>query len=204
MLFRRLVENKVFRDFLLIFGVFTTGIGLLFSAQQTHYNAQQIQYSAQQNLEAAHQLDLTKQINSAQLVDTIMQRLNDPKYDKLVNAIESDGDEPLSHSSTFPIWKSEKHGGQFTYKEITDYINNFDEVGNLYEEGLINRAMAYREFSYDAEKAYCNNDIQSLIKSDRQYDGNLTGDKASWWGFTQLTESFLQTDNKQCFDLDKE
>lgn len=201
MFIRRIVENRTLRDFLLIIGVFITGIGIFFSAQQTQDNAQQTKLLAQQTEEAKNQLELSRKINSAQLVDTIMQRIDDPKFETLGTAIEGDGISP--HQSSYRIWN--KYGGKFTHLQITYYINNFDELGNLYESGLIDNRMAYNEFAYDAEKTWCNNDIQKLINSDRQTDPIPSGYHMSWWGFEQITKYFLKEDHiKQCSEINNE
>ena len=66
--------------------------------------------------------------------------------------------------------------------------------------------MAYTEFSYDAEKAWCNNNIRQLVATDRQTDGsNKYNDyRKDWWGFEQLVTISLQIDKKHCSDLNNE
>jgi len=189
MRFLKFTEHKSFqdkfnfvRDCLVIFGGAIALIGLFFTFCTFHQ---------------------TKEIASAQLVDKIMQRLDSSQYDSITTAIEGNGDDTQPQPSNYPIWK--RYGGQFSYSDIAAYINNFDEIYNLYDRGLIDTKLAYMEFGYDAEKAYCNNNIKNLIISDRQTDPDKTYNyKTSWYGFEQLAISFLKIDNVPCSALDKE
>ena len=50
-------------------------------------------------------------------------------------------------------------GGRFRDLEIEQYISVFEDIGYLVEGNLIIGKMAYNEFSYDLEKAWCNADV---------------------------------------------
>ena len=155
-------------------------------------------YSGIQTSLLQQQISESKDVTSAEFIDTISQRLNDSQYDSITTAIEGDND---SHSSSFPVWTQD--GGQFDYNAVTKYISIFDEVGNLYKENLVNQGMAYTEFSYDAEKAWCNNSIQDLVLSDRQADGSYkyNGERKDWYGFEQLATTSLKIDHQTCTNL---
>jgi len=49
--------------------------------------------------------------------------------------------------------------GDFRDLEIEQYISVFEDIGYLVEGNLIIGKMAYNEFSYDLEKAWCNADV---------------------------------------------
>ena len=139
-------------------------------------------------------LEDNRKIASANFVLQIEQRLNGNRYDNITAAIED-------NKSTWPLLKPR---GKFTESNIEDYIGNYDEVGTLYKDGLINESLAYDDFSYDVEKAYCNKDIYNYIQDLRKQDGDLTGPQAFYCDFEHLAKIFLAKDKKTCADLDKE
>jgi len=52
---------------------------------------------------------------------------------------------------------------------------NYDQVARLWQDGLVEERMAYGEFSYEAEKIWCNEDIQKFILDSKKRDGHLRG-----------------------------
>src|SRR5260221_469455 len=106
------------------------------------------------------QLKDTRKLESAKFVNNISHYLNSGSYNAIVSAIGSDD---VFHDSKTPILKDS--GGKFTEKDINNYISNFDSIANLWQEGLVDNQMAYNQFSYNAEKAWCNNDIRDYIIS---------------------------------------
>lgn len=184
MLSLKFTENKHFqyrfnfiRDIFVILGIFATAGSLVFAGLQLSDN---------------------RKIASANFVNTIYQQFNSDKYNNIVLAIEGDN---TIHTSTYPILKPK---GQFTDSDLDEYISNFDNIANLWQDGLVDERMAYNEFAYDAEKAWCNNDIRNYIFESRKADGNYTGYKAFYSALENMTKQFLKDDRKTCSDLDKE
>jgi hypothetical protein len=77
-------------------------------------------------------------------------------------------------------------------------MGEFETAGDLLRDNVISFQMAYDEFSYDAEKAYCNQDIQGDIARDRQEAEIATGTDAFWSGFQSMTIAFLNKDRYTC------
>jgi len=74
-------------------------------------------YSGIQTSLLQQQISESKDVTSAEFIDTISQRLNDSQYDSITTAIEGDND---SHSSSFPVWTQD--GGQFDYNAVTNIL----------------------------------------------------------------------------------
>jgi hypothetical protein len=165
------------RDILLIIGVFFTGGSMLYAGIQTADN---------------------RKVASATFVNNIYQQVNADRYNNIILAIE--GNDTV-HESSYPILKPK---GQFTSSAIDDYISNFDNVANLWQDGLVNERMAYSAFSYEAEKAWCNNDIHNYILDSRKADNIASGYRAFYYDFEVMTKRFLAIDGKTCADMDKE
>jgi hypothetical protein len=115
-----------------------------------------------------------------------------------MNAIE--GPDYDIHNSDYPLLKPI---GKFTPDDISEYINYYDTLGNLYRDGLVNQMAAYDETSYDVEKTYCNKDVQIYIKNLRSVDGPVSGRDAFYSGFEYLAKAFLQKEKRTCASLDK-
>lgn len=140
-----------------------------------------------------------RKIASANFVHTISNDLNTDRYRSITTAI---GSYETLHPSNTQILKDK--GGQFTEADIDDYISKFDEIADLWRDNLVDEQMAYNEFSYSAEKAWCNNDVRNYIKDSRKADKIYTGNKAFYIAFEMMTRRFLVIDGKTCSDLDKE
>jgi hypothetical protein len=132
------------------------------------------------------QLSQQAKISSAQYVLNLSAQLNGPEYANILNAIEAN---PHTYS---PL----KAG--FTQVQLEDYMSQFETIGDLLNDGVITEEMAYDEFSYDAEKAYCNEDVWNDIVSDRHEDGVETGTDAFWYGFQSMSMTFLAQDRLVC------
>jgi hypothetical protein len=122
---------------------------------------------------------------SAQFVLSISDQLNSNKYAAILTAIES-------HPHTYSPLKT-----GFTDTQLEDYMGVFDTAGDLFRDKIITFQMAYDEFSYDTEKAYCNNDVQANIKRDRAGD-TATGTNMFWSGFQNMATAFLKRDGYTC------
>lgn len=129
-------------------------------------------------------------VGSANYVLQLSEYLDNPKYEKVRAAMED--------VSSTPILKP------FGQTTLEDYVGEFETIGDLVQDGVIDQHMAYDEFSYDVENAWCNKDVQSDIASARKDDGILSGPDSFFYGFEQLASSSLATDHKGCSDLDRE
>jgi hypothetical protein len=70
---------------------------------------------------------------------------------------------------------------------------------------LIIGKMAYNEFSYDVEKAWCNADVQSVIADARKADKAITRQTDPiYGGFEKLARSYLAREGETCKDLDNQ
>ena len=114
-------------------------------------------------------LKQSQQIASADLVLKLRATLDDSKFAKLVADIQN-------HDHTYPLLSRSDggKGGKFHDLEIEQYISVFEDIGYLVEGNLIISKMAYNEFSYDVEKAWCNADVQRLIADARKADKSIT------------------------------
>ena len=135
-------------------------------------------------------------IASANFVLEISKKLDAPRYDKILKAIE---DNPGDYS-IIGIHSKRK----FYSAEVEDYIGNFETVGDLMRDKIVNKNMAYDELGYDAEKAWCNRDVQKVITDARKADGIYSGSKAFYAGFEEFAKFSLSKDKKRCEDMDKE
>jgi len=143
---------------------------------------------------AGIQLSNSWKVDSAKFIYEIGKDLNNNAFDKITSAIDD-------NKSTFKLLKPD---GEFSPNDIETYLNGYDFVGNLNNDNLVDMRLAYDEFSYDVEKAFCNNDIRQHIRDLRSKDKDKTGPNSFYWGFTTLAEQFLKRDNKTCVDLDKQ
>jgi hypothetical protein len=71
-----------------------------------------------------------------------------------------------THDQNHPLLlRSEggKAGGKFRDILIEQYIRIFEEIGCLVEDNLILSKVAFDEFSYDVEKAWCNKGCRKSV-----------------------------------------
>ncbi len=190
------VESKAFqtwfgllKDIGIVAGIFFAAISLLYSGRQTGIMGEQV----------ANQL----KIASANYVVQISTTLDGPQFVPIITAIEGGKDNTL-HMHNYPILKSNNKGGQFTPSDIDYYLGKLDAIGNLWQSNLVDQRLAYNEFGYDAEKAWCNDDVRNYILGVRKADKNFANDKSFYSSFETLTQSFFNYDGKSCNDLDKE
>jgi arabinogalactan endo-1,4-beta-galactosidase len=136
--------------------------GIIFGILQLYFL--QIQTKIQSDA-----LIASNKIASANYVLGLSKQLDSPKYSELINAISS-------NNINYPILKND--GGKFTEGKVENLLGIYETIGDLYEENLISKKMAYNEFSDDIEATFCNNSIQKYIKKIREEDGILEGDRA--------------------------
>ena len=126
---------------------------------------------------------------------------------KLAERVESDKLRDIQiaiedHDSSFPILKTIDNSktGQFTRRQIEEYIDQLDDVGLLSEKNLLIDGVTIAPFPMTL-KAWCNNGVQQLIKKERAADNSPDG---FYFHFETLAKKFLKDDQKTCADVDKD
>lgn len=127
-------------------------------------------------------LEATKEIESGKFILEFSRNIGSSEYSKISQAIEENNEK-------FPLLKS--NGGKFSDSDLEDYIGNFETIGELEKRKLIDQKMAYNEFSYSVEKAWCNNDVRSHIDETRQQSSDY------FINFENLARTFLKKDKKE-------
>jgi hypothetical protein len=65
--------------------------------------------------------------------------------------------------------------------------------------------MAYDNFSYDIEKAWCNGDVQQIVRDARKDDKSTTAASDQFYGnFDRLARNYLTKEQQSCNDLDNQ
>lgn len=108
-----------------------------------------------QGWEILGQRNDSQKVSSATLALQFDQRLNQGTNPQISNAVET---------PSVPILQPK---GQFTTSQLEEWLGEYDTIGELYAEGLINSRMAYDLFSYDAKLAYQNPEIMGYLKTMR-------------------------------------
>jgi hypothetical protein len=148
----------------------------------------------------ADPLKQSQQIASAGLVLQLRKTLDDAKFAKLVADIQNYG-----HSYPLLSRSDDGNDGKFHDLDIEQYISVFEDIGYLIEGNLIISKMAYNEFSYDVEKAWCNADVQRVIADARKADKSITRQTDPIYGeFERLARSYLTREGEACKDLDNQ
>ncbi|MFI5260227.1 MAG: hypothetical protein ACHQU0_00300 [Candidatus Paceibacteria bacterium] len=137
-------------------------------------------------------LQASNKIDSARYVLKVSDEIGRSQYTNIINAIEN-------NTSAFPLLLK-----GFNQNDIEGYIGNFETLGDLSRDGIIDPSMANDELGYDLEKTWCNVDVQKIIKKDRVKDGTLLGKESFYNGFETLAIYSLNQDGKSCSDMDKE
>jgi hypothetical protein len=129
-----------------------------------------------------------ERVASAQYVLQLSNELNSTKYSSIMNAIEG-GTEytSLSSKGAYPY---------FTYTQVENYIGNFETIGDLVNEGVIDKDMAYQEFDPDVMKAWCNEDVRKDVQGDIASNQTQSGEDQYWNGFSALAKLFMKMDHQ--------
>jgi hypothetical protein len=141
-----------------------------------------------------------RQVSSGELVLKFGDKLDDSRYKELTAEIQGhDGRHPL-------LSRGEGgRGGKFRDIDIEQYISIFEDLGYLVHDNLIISKMAYDHFSYDIEKAWCNADIQQIIKGARKADKSIPGTADLFYvNFETLAKNYLAREGQSCKDLDNQ
>jgi hypothetical protein len=184
-----LKDNKYWNDVREILGLvqsIAVICGVVFAIWQISLVHEQVKI--QTNIQSDN-----KKIASANYLLDLSKRLDAPKYERILKAIGY-------NNKDYPILK--EHGGKFRPEEVDTLLGFYDTIGNLYKEKLIEKEMAYNEFSEDFESAWCNKSIQRYITEIRKKDNVTDTSKAYFFQFETLTKEFLATDQRTCDDLE--
>jgi hypothetical protein len=145
---------------------------------------------------ATQTLKETQTAASATLMLKLRDTLDDHRYAKITDEIEA-------NDSAHPLLK--KRGGKFQDIDVEGYIVNFEDVGYLVQENVIDARMAYDHFSYDVEKAWCNSDVQRVVQDARKADKSITTTTDPFYGkFEKLARDYLARENQTCKDLNNQ
>ncbi len=139
--------------------------------------------------------EASEEIDPDNYLARISRELEAQKFAGIVSAIDF-------HASDYPIRSKESHA-RFSDALLEDYIGHFETVGLLVRKNMIYPVAAYEEVGYEAEKAWCNRDIQQYIVEKRR-GGTSPDGEAYYAAFEELATFFMKRDRKGCADLDRE
>jgi hypothetical protein len=138
----------------------------------------------------------TQATQSAILVLELRKTLSSGDYKKITSSIQD-------HGQKYALLI--QSGGSYTDSDIEDYIGNLEDIGLLVRESPVLADMAYNHFSYDVEKAWCNEDVQRAITAARAADRSVTAKSDPMFGaFEKLARSYLAREKQNCLDLDRQ
>ena len=110
--------------------------------------------------------------------------LNQLHFDKITDDIQS-------HNGNFHLPKYPNTADA----DVEEYISVFDGICYFITQNLIEQKMAYEDFSYDLEKAWCNVTVQETIRQERTTDKSKTAQSDPIYGdFEKLAKEYLKTD----------
>jgi hypothetical protein len=142
----------------------------------------------------------TRKVESARIILEINRDLSSNKFSNISHKIEG-GFDQKKHDSNVPILK--ESGGLFLDGELEDYLGIYNDIGELYQNGVLND-MVEGEFFYSAGKIWCNKDIRKYIQKIRDIDYEPKGAFAYYYGVEYLANKSLSGNNRTCADLDKQ
>lgn len=115
--------------------------------------------------------------------------------DKYVNIAHAIKDNPSNHSLL---------ADGFTQADIEDYIGNFETLGNLAKDQLIDPVVSYDALGQDVEKAWCNVDVQNIIAKRRTQNGVFAGPNAIYIGLENFARFSFEMDKSDCKKIDNQ
>jgi hypothetical protein len=161
----------------------------------------QLSAISEQNKIQGQTLKQTQLAASATLVFQFRDKLDGDKYAKITSAIQN-------HNRNYPLLSPSYggRGGKFRNTDIIEsYISNFEDIGYLVQDEILISKMAYDHFSSDIEYAWCNADVQRMIRDDRKGDKSITGGFDPVYGhFEKLAQDYLTREGQTCKNLDSQ
>jgi hypothetical protein len=158
---------------------------------------QLLEISAQTRLQA-QTLIQSQKAASATLVLQLRDKLDGDRYKKITDAIQN-------NTFDYPLIARihQGKGGKFRDNDVDAYISIFEDIAYLVRDDVILSKMAYDHFSMDIEYAWCNADVQRLIKENRKADKSITANSDPVYGsFEKLALEYLKKEGQSCKDLD--
>lgn len=145
---------------------------------------------------ATRTLKQTQGAASATLVLKLRDTLAEDRYKNITGAIQSS-------DSARALLKG--RGEKFEDVDLEQYIGNFEDIGYLVQENVIDAEMAYNHFSYDIEKTWCNADVQHVVQEARKADkGTIANSDPIYGKFERLAKNYLVKERQTCKDLDNQ
>jgi len=145
---------------------------------------------------ATKTLKETQKTASATVVLKLRETLDELQYKNI-------SDEIQNNRSPHALLKD--RGGRFNDLDIERYIGNFEDLGYLVRENVVDGEMVYHHFSYEIEKAWCNDDVKDIVTKEQKADKSITATSDPFYGnFEKLALSFLNKERQSCGNLDKE
>ncbi len=158
-------------------------------------------YFAVQTLRDTREVEsVNREIESARFIMEINRDLRSSQFSNIAHAING-GFDDKKHDSNFVILRESR--GHFWPGELEDYLDMYNDIGELYQSGVLND-MVVGEFFYSAGKIWCNNDIRKYIKKLRDTDHQPDGKSAYYYGVEYLATKSLEDNSRTCADLDKQ
>jgi hypothetical protein len=141
---------------------------------------------------ALRTLKQSQLIASADLALKLRATLDDGKFAKLVADIQN-------HDHAYPLLS--RGDGSRSGKFLTSTLNNISVCSRTSviwsKTNLIISRMAYNEFSYDFERAWCNADVQRAVADARRTDKSSTRQTDPIYGqFEKLARSYLTSEGE--------
>jgi hypothetical protein len=179
---QRLIDRV--NSWLLAFQAIAVIVGVIVALYQLR------QISVQTELQS-QALKTTQATQSATLILQLRQILDADKFKRITGAIQE-------HDQRYKLL-----GGAFRDTEVEAYIGNLEDIGLLIKESPLLSDMGYDHFSYDVEKAWCNQDVQKVVANARKTDRSVTASADAIYGeFERLAQSYLAREQQTCNDLD--
>ena len=122
------------------------------------------------------QLHETHLTDSSDIILNFDGQLNQEPYVGISNVLDS------TDSNTKIL--NDQNTKRFSTTQVENYIGIFEEIGNFYQEGVLDCSMINNDFGYQIQKAWVNNDIQTIVKNDQASDPTL------WTNFVSLGKQF--------------
>ena len=139
-------------------------------------------------------LKSSERVASADYVLRLTQDLENNKYDNIKNILYDD----KSNHLTLVLYNKTTNINGVIENKLDDYIGKLETIGDMTEEGIINKDMAYQEFSVDFIKTWCNDEIKNYILNMRNEDKALNKETTYFHGLEYLANYSMRKENKGC------
>jgi hypothetical protein len=161
--------------------------------RQTEEQTRQTEVLASQTEVLTQTLKATKEAQSATLVLSLRAAIEAGGFKAITRAIQN-------HAQTYKL-----SANGFADIDIEAYLGELEDIGLLVRESPLLSQMAYDHFSYDFEKAWCNQDVQRVILAARKADKSANSSTDAIYGeLEKLARSALAREHQTCADMDRQ